>query len=76
MAADLVTVPTFPSRRVNLGGTVGAVESTTPSFARMARTVSASSSWFFGEKGSIDGGMIEAFAAGIHGGTYSGRENT
>ena len=33
------------------------------------RTVSGSSGWFFGENGSIDGGMIQAFSAGIHAGT-------
>ena len=76
MTADLVTVPTSPSRRVNVGGTAGAAVSTTPSCATMAETVSASSSWFFGANGSIDGGMIQTFAAGIHGGTYSRRENT
>ena len=34
----------------------------------MARTVSASSGWFFGENGSIDGGMIQTLPAGSHGG--------
>ena len=48
---------------------VGAAPSSTPSVTRMARTVSGSSGWFFGENGSIDGGMIQAFSAGIHGGT-------
>ena len=74
--ADLVTMPTSPSRRTNLGGTVGAAPSSTPSPTRMARTVSGSSGWFFGENGSIDGGMIQAFSAGIHGGTQARRENT
>ncbi len=59
-----------------VAGTGGAAPSSTPSLTRMARTVSASSGWFFGENGSIDGGMIQVFSAGIHGGTYARRENT
>ena len=74
--AGLVTMSASPSRRSNVAGTVGAAPSSTPSFTKMARTVSAASAWFFGENGSIDGGMIQVFAAGIHPGTYSRRENT
>jgi hypothetical protein len=44
--------------------------------ARIAWTVAASSCWFFAENGSIDGGMIQACSAGIHGGTYCRREKT
>jgi hypothetical protein len=39
--------------------------------ARMARVVSSSKYSFFGENGSMDGGMIATLSAGIHGGTYS-----
>ena len=67
--ADLVTVPASPSRRTKVAGTIGAAPSSTPSITKMARTVSAASGWFFGENGSIDGGMIQAFCAGIHDGT-------
>ena len=69
MAAGRVTIPIRPSRRVNLAGTGGAAPSSTPSPARMARTMSASSCWFFGENGSMDGGMIQTLLAGIHDGT-------
>ena len=41
----------------------------------MACTVAASRSWFFGENGSIDGGMIETLSSANHDGTYSRREN-
>ena len=43
---------------------------------RIARTVSRSSSWFFGANGSMDGGMIQADPAGTHDGTYFDREKT
>src|SRR5262249_56385017 len=64
------------SRRANDGGFCGAVSSSTPMPARIARTVSASRYWFFGENGSIDGGVIAAFSPAIHGGTYSRRVKT
>jgi hypothetical protein len=76
MAAGLLTVPTSPSRRMNVAGAVGVAPSSTPSFTKMAWTVPTSSCWFLGENGSIDGGMIQAFPAGIHDGTYFWRENT
>ena len=44
--------------------------------ARIPCTAAASSFWFFAENGSIDGGMIQACSAGIHGGTYCRREKT
>ena len=72
----LVTTSASPLRRTNLPGTNGAAPSSTPSLARMARTVWASRGWFLGENGSIDGGMTQTFSAGIHDGTYSRRENT
>ena len=76
MTAGLLTVPTSPSRRTKVAGAVGAAPSSTPSFTKMACTVSAARCWFFGENGSIDGGMIQALPAGIHDGTYVWRENT
>jgi hypothetical protein len=36
---------------------------------RIARHVPFSSSWFFGDSGSIEGGMISARDSGTHAGT-------
>jgi hypothetical protein len=69
MTAGLLTVPVLPSRRTNVAGPAGAAPSSTPSVAKMARTVSAASGWFFGENGSIDGGMIHTLSGGTHDGT-------
>ena len=42
---------------------------------RSARSTSASDiSWFFGENGSMDGGMTWTFDSSIHSGTYWRRE--
>ena len=50
--------------------------SSTPILARIPRTVYSSRYWFFGENGSIDGGMIATCSPGIQAGTYSRLEKT
>ena len=75
IAAGRVTTPVLPSSRTKDVGP-GATSPSTPIVARMLRTVSSSRSSFFGESGSIDGGMIATFSPGSQDGTYSRREKT
>ena len=47
-----------------------------PATARIAFTVSASSSWFLGENASIDGATIQTFSRSSPSHTNSSREKT
>jgi hypothetical protein len=74
--ATRVTSPLVRSWRVNRPGTGGGPPDRTPMVARIAATVSAPSSSFFAEYGSMDGGMIRVSAPGTHAGTYCRRVKT
>lgn len=56
--ARRVIRPTDPLRRVQVAAPVGS-SSSTPASVRISRRSTSESSWFLGENGSIEGGMIQ-----------------
>jgi len=76
-AARRITIPIVPSVRTNPGTAVSLSQpDTSPAVVRIARTVFGASCWFFGEKASMDGGMITIRVGSSPGGAYSRRVNT
>ena len=61
---------------MNTGGALDEPAGARPVLARIAATTSGASSWFLGEKTSIDGGTIQTRSAGISSQTNSRREKT
>ena len=57
-------------------GAASAVRAPSPIAPTIASTVAGSSSWFFGEKGSIEGASTQARSGSRTSQTYSRREKT
>ncbi len=75
MARRSIT-PGLPSLRTKVPGGDAPTCGNRP-IPRSERTTSTPDiSWFFGENGSMDGGMMRTREASIHAGTYWDREKT
>ena len=68
------TRPFVPSRRVKEAATSPSIPARSPIHRSIRSTPSRSISSFFGENGSIEGGMIQTFDSSIHKGTKARSE--